>query len=318
VAIAVSGGTGNPTPTGTVTLTSGSYSSIATLLNSGIATIIIPAGSLSTGSDTLAAIYTPDSSSSLTYFSASGTMSIVVTVPNPTPSVTITQGGTVSNYTLTAIVVGKVGMDAPTGTISFLDKSNGNLVLATAPLVDGEAPPNWLSSQSPATGSGPYSVAVGDLNGDGHADLAVANFNDNSVTILSGNGDGTFTPTAINPATGLNPDSIVVGDFNGDGKLDLAVANEASDTVTVLLGNGDGTFTVGSSPPTGNHPNSIVSADFNGDGKADLALENCTRSGKPMVDGFGGRRDKLLGHFGGVGRRVEAGQLVDGAISQAG
>jgi type IV secretion system protein VirB9 len=43
-----------------------------------------------------------------------------------------------------------------------------------------------------------------------------------------------------------------------------------------------------------------------------------TRSGKPMVDGFGGRRDKLLGHFGGVGRRVEAGQLVDGAISQAG
>jgi hypothetical protein len=82
-------------------------------------------------------------------------------------------------------------------------------------------------------------VAVGDFNGDGKADLAVANYSDHSVSVLLGNGDGTFQ-THVDYATGSGPDSVAVGDFNGDGKADLAVTNDYA--VSVLLGNGDGTF----------------------------------------------------------------------------
>src|SRR5213592_2792100 len=72
-------------------------------------------------------------------------------------------------------------------------------------------------------------------------DLAVANFDSSTISVLLGNGDGTFR-AAPTVAAGPNPFAVVVGDFNGDGKLDLAVADHGSNTVLVLLGNGDGTF----------------------------------------------------------------------------
>jgi hypothetical protein len=139
------------------------------------------------------------------------------------------------------------------------------------------------ASGSPLTvGTNPQAIAVGDFNGDGKLDLAVANLNyigdhvtNGNVTVLLGNGDGTFTPTAASPATGPDPNSIAVGDFNRDGKLDLAVVNQGSNNVTILLGNGDGTFTpTAASPATGPDPNSIAVGDFNGDGKLDLAVVN--------------------------------------------
>src|SRR5207248_320280 len=73
-------------------------------------------------------------------------------------------------------------------------------------------------------GTTPQSVAIGDFNGDGKADLAVANINSNNVSILLGNGNGTFA-VAVNYVVGIRPLSVVIGDFNGDGKGDLAVAN---------------------------------------------------------------------------------------------
>ena len=83
VTVAVSGGTGNPTPTGSVTLSSGTYNSAATALSSGSAQINIPAGSLAAGSDTLQASYTPDSASSATYLTATGTSgSVTVATPS--------------------------------------------------------------------------------------------------------------------------------------------------------------------------------------------------------------------------------------------
>jgi hypothetical protein len=77
-------------------------------------------------------------------------------------------------------------------------------------------------------------VAVGDFNGDGKLDLAVANENSHNVSVLLGNGSGGFGP-ATNFAAGA-PFSVAVGDFNGDGKLDLAIANAGSNNVSVLLG----------------------------------------------------------------------------------
>src|SRR5436309_2328847 len=91
------------------------------------------------------------------------------------------------------------------------------------------------------TGSGPESVAIGDLNGDARPDLATANNGASTVSVLLGNGDGSFgVKTDLN--TGGGPHSVAIGDLNGDGKADLAVANYYSNTVSVLLGNGDGSF----------------------------------------------------------------------------
>jgi len=82
----------------------------------------------------------------------------------------------------------------------------------------------------------PRSVAVGDLNGDGAQDLAVANFNFANVSVLRGNGDGTFQ-AAVHFGVGSFPRSVAVGDFNGDGAQDLAVANAGSSNVSVLINN---------------------------------------------------------------------------------
>jgi len=76
---------------------------------------------------------------------------------------------------------------------------------------------------------------VGDFNGDGKADLAVANFVSGNVSVLLGRGDGTFQ-TAVNFGIGSGSQSVAVGDFNGDDRLDLAVANaNGGGDVSVLL-----------------------------------------------------------------------------------
>jgi hypothetical protein len=131
-----------------------------------------------------------------------------------------------------------------------------------------------------AVGNHPESVVVGDFNGDGNPDLATANFGDNTVTVLLGNGAGGFTSATGSPFAASQPSSLVVGDFNGDGKQDLAVATQELTspydyTVTVLLGGGTGSF----SPATGSpftafvETHSMVVGDFNGDGIEDLATD---------------------------------------------
>src|SRR5258708_3789535 len=120
-------------------------------------------------------------------------------------------------------------------------------------------------------GRKPRFVAVGDFNGDGLQDLAVANESSSDVSVLLGNGDGTFQAPR-NFAVGDSPISIAVGDFNGDGVWDLAVAGSFG--VGVLLGNGDGTFQAVRNFVAGVNPSSVAVGDFNGDGVQDLAVTN--------------------------------------------
>src|SRR5262245_55844785 len=131
--------------------------------------------------------------------------------------------------------------------------------------------PSFFSPPSFPVGTSPMSQAVGDLNGDGRADLVVANEASNTVSVLPGNGDGTFQPRT-DYAAGTNPLGIAVGDFNGDGKLDLVTANFGSKSVSLLLGNGDGIFQPRTDIALSTTPVSLAAADFNGDGKLDLAV----------------------------------------------
>ena len=90
-------------------------------------------------------------------------------------------------------------------------------------------------------GKGPNEVQVADLNGDGIPDIVAANYGSDTVSVLLGNGNGTFQP-AQSFAAGSGPASVAVADLNGDGKLDLVVGNRNDSTVSVLSGNGNGTF----------------------------------------------------------------------------
>jgi hypothetical protein len=133
----------------------------------------------------------------------------------------------------------------------------------------------------------PFSVAVGDFDGDGQQDIVSANhvvdewtgipvFGD--VTVMLGNGDGAFAP-AVSYPVGDWPWSVAVGDFNRDGRQDLVTANQVTanqgyDDVTVLLGNGDGTFAAARSYPAGDYPNSVAVGDFDGNGWQDLVTAN--------------------------------------------
>jgi Bacterial Ig-like domain (group 3)/FG-GAP-like repeat/FG-GAP repeat len=189
-------------------------------------------------------------------------------------STTIAASGTPGNYTLVGGVTA-LGRQLPTGTVSFLDSDSANAVVGTAALDPATLGFTLLlSPDSPATvGSRPQNIVLGDFNNDGRLDLASTNFNGSTISVLLGNGDGSFQPQTTY-ATGVSPVAIASGDFNRDGNLDLAVGNANSNTISIFLGNGDGTFLPQQTYAVGNGPQSIAVADFNGDGFLDLAVLN--------------------------------------------
>src|SRR5205823_1048984 len=124
-------------------------------------------------------------------------------------------------------------------------------------------------------GTTPQGVITADFSGDSKLDLAIANNGENTVSILLGNGDGTFTAATGSPfATGSGPYALAAGDFDGDGKQDLVVTNSGDNTVSVYLGYGDGTFKTPATFAVGNYPSSVVPGDFNKDGLLDVAVAN--------------------------------------------
>jgi len=117
------------------------------------------------------------------------------------------------------------------------------------------------------------SVAVSDVNGDGHPDIVAGVSSTATVAVLLNHGDGTFG-TASSYNVGNGPGAVVVGDLNGDGHPDIVTANFSDNTVSVLLNQGDGTFASAVAYPVGNGANDVALGDFNGDGHVDLVTAN--------------------------------------------
>jgi hypothetical protein len=222
----------------------------------------------------------------------------------------------VSGSKLTAIVPAADVATKGTGWVTVVNPAPGGgtsnvAFFAVAPNEGNSV--EFTLAWSPAVGELPESAAVGDFNGDGKLDLAVANVLSNTVSILLGDGKGNFT-LASSPVVGGEPQSVAVGDFNGDGKLDLAVANWSGNTVSILLGDGTGNFTLASSPAI-DGPVFVAVGDFNGDGKLDLAVAdgqntisillgdgtgNFTLASSPAVAGF--PVSVAVGDFNGDGK----------------
>jgi Bacterial Ig domain/FG-GAP-like repeat len=118
-------------------------------------------------------------------------------------------------------------------------------------------------------------VAIGDLNGDGRADLAVANGASDNVSVLLASGaQGSFAAPANFPA-GTSPQSVTIGDLNGDGRLDLVTANFDPNYVSVLFASGaQGNFAAPAHLGADAGPASVTIGDLNGDGRPDLAITN--------------------------------------------
>jgi hypothetical protein len=148
------------------------------------------------------------------------------------------------------------------------------------------AAPLFSSGATSTLGGNPVAIATGDFNGDVKLDVVTANKGSNDLSVLLGNGNGTFQP-ARNIFVGKRPDAILAVDLNGDGKLDLVAANKDDNTVSVLRGLGNGNFSLAVNYPAGPSPVALAYGDFNGDHHIDLAVADNGASTVTLLPGDG-------------------------------
>jgi tetratricopeptide (TPR) repeat protein len=254
---------------------------VEVLLSNGDDTFKQAAGSPITVGHEPSAIVTGD-------FNADGHLDFVVTnFTDNTFSLFLGNGdgtfkqATGSPFALPSAVAGPMAMSA----VDF--NSDGNLDLAivnqtTSNVVillgTGNATFTQATGTPPtgspiAVGKSPVAIATGDLNNDSHPDLAVVNQTDNTVSVLLGNGDGTFTAATNSPlATGQAPTAVTISDFNADGNPDIAVTDPQTDSVSVFLGVGQGLFAPAFELPVGSNPRAILSATLSGASLPDVAV----------------------------------------------
>ncbi len=180
---------------------------------------------------------------------------------------TYPSGGSNSRSIVSANFDGTNGMD-----FAIVNTGSNNVSIF---LNNGSGSFTQASGSPVSVGATPRFATVNDFNNDGQIDLAVANEGDGTVSILLGNGNGTFLPQTTF-STGSGPRGITSADFDGDGKIDLAVSNFSNGAVYILKGNGSGGFTsMSGSPVVVNSSRiayAITSADFDGINGIDIAV----------------------------------------------
>jgi hypothetical protein len=259
--------------------------------------------------------------------------------------------GSLAAQTLTFAPVSLSAGSSPKSIVLADFNRDGNLDLAVVnagginqnnvTLLMGESGVTFSNPLISATGGlGSIAMTSGDFNHDGKRDLAVANNISNDVSILLGNGDGTFQkavsygahsgPVAIaagdfngegditillgkgdgsfgmqkNISVGSSPTSVKVADLNGDGILDLAITNgtQGEHVVMIFLGNGDGTFLKAGTATVGNEPYALAVGNFNLDGKPDLAAANLAGNNMSVLLGNGdGTFQPAANYAAGIG-----------------
>ncbi len=275
VTITVSGGSGNPIPTGSITLTGNGNYGGSGQLTGGSVTIDVPQGdALPVGSDTLVANYTPDSGSSSIYNNATGMAPVMVVQaigscstsnPNPNP-----------NPAVFAAV-----QDFNGDCMSDILWQNSSTQQVYEWLMNGTT---IASSGSPYTPTSDWVIqGVGDFDGDGKSDILWRNTNSGEVYIWLMN--GTTIASSGSPYTLADPTWVIqgVGDFDGDGKSDILWRNTTTGEVYIWLMNGI-TIKSSGSPYTLADSTWVIQGvgDFDGDGNADILWRN-TSTGEVYI-----------------------------------
>ncbi len=144
----------------------------------------------------------------------------------------------------------------------------------------GNGSGGFTNAANVSTGSGAFSIVIGDFDNDGKQDLATAGSMFSSISMHTGEGNGTFVAPIVSVGVGAAPYSLAMGDFNGDGLKDLATANYNANTVSIRLGQSGGGFVWAGEVATGTQPRCIMIGNLNGDSRQDLAIIN--ESGTPV------------------------------------
>ena len=182
------------------------------------------------------------------------------------PAALIASGGT-GWITVSTVSCGDCSGSKPNCSGACLQTSNTFYFPVENPV------PSYTAIELTANvGTTPFQLAEGDFNADGKLDLAVSNFGSNTVSVLLGNGDGTFQAQRTFP-TLTRPFGIALGDLNGDGIPDMVVGNDSTG-LNIFLGDGSGSFTAGTSLVGGFCPLEPVLADINQDGNLDIVVGN--------------------------------------------
>ena len=226
-----------------------------------------------------------------------GRLGAAVTYPTIAGATSVVTGDLNGDHKLDLLIVGNICCNGQSFVSILLGK--GNATFRGAPDM--------------AVGTAPVSIAVADFNGDGHADLVIANQGSNSLSVALGTGQGSFAPMTSVPL-GFSPTQVIARDFNKDGKMDIAVGCAALcfGSFAVLLGDGTGGFQAPIFGPPGVPP-ILAAGDFNKDGIPDLAISsfdgvslqlgNGDGTFKPPVSVFSGEVTSLaVGDLNGDGK----------------
>ncbi len=184
-----------------------------------------------------------------------------------------------------AIVAGHFGGDAALDLAVAnrnADPSNNSLGSGSVSILRGDGHGGFSATAQYTVGDQPTSIAVGDINGDGQLDLAVANAGDDDVSLLFGGPAATFQPQQVLDLRDEGPvqncgtftSTVALGDFNGDGHLDVALANSIDSRVLIAMGDGKGGFGAATSIAVSGQPAALVVADFLGNHRLDFATAN--------------------------------------------